>query len=132
MAMSSTRAYFVIWGKQCDPDEISARIGVVPSRTWCVGDIRNPRTGAHHDNAGWRVDSDGTPDLDPATHVEQLVEKLWHARDSLQTLGAHCEMQFSIVIHCHEASAPPMYFSRDLLQRIASLNAAIDVDLYPS
>ena len=126
---TATRAYFVIWGR-CDPDEISASTGVVASQTWRTGDVRNPRTRALHEDAGWRVDSAGAPDGDPATHVEQLVEKLWPARDYLQTLAAHCGLQFSVVIHCHEASVPPLYFSRELLRRVSSLNAAIDVDLY--
>lgn len=128
----ATRAYFVIWGRQCDPHSISAGMAVVASQTWRVGDIRNARTGAQHEDGGWRIDSDGAPHWDPGTHLGRLLEMLWPARDYLRSLAPTCEMQFSVVIHCHEASAPPMYFSRDLLQRIASLNAAIDVDLYPS
>lgn len=92
--------------------------------------MRNVRTSAPHEDAGWRIDSDGASDLDPGVHVAQLVERLWHARDYLRTLIANCEMQFSIVIHCQGALVPPIHISREALQRIASLNAAIDIDLY--
>jgi hypothetical protein len=127
---ASTRAYFVFWGKQCDPDEVSRSTGVVASRTWRVGDVRNARTRTRHEDAGWRIDSDGASDLEPAVHVKLLVEKLWHARDYLRALAPGCDMQFSIVIHCRDAAPPPIHMSRESLHRVASLNAAIDVDLY--
>jgi hypothetical protein len=91
--------------------------------------MRNERTQKRHEDSGWRLDSSGASDLEPEAHVDLLIDELWRARDYLQTLASTCEMQFSIVIHCHE-TAPPIHLTRAALHRITSLQAAIDIDLY--
>jgi hypothetical protein len=102
---------------ECDPDAISDAIGVAPTQTWRIGDIRQERTGTTHLDCGWRLDADHTDAHDVETQITSLVAALWPAHDYLNALSARCEMQFSIVVHCG-ASAPSVCFSTGLMQRI--------------
>lgn len=129
IASTTTRAYFVIWGKRCDPEKISAMTRLSPTKTWRVGDIRNERTQTHHEDSGWRLDSDGAADLGPDAHIALLIEKIWAARDDLRTVGATSELQFTVVIHCRK-TMPPIHLSRDALKCISRLGAAVDIDVY--
>lgn len=126
---SSIRSYAVIWGQRCDPDAITRRIGVTPTKRWRVGDMRHEATGRRHTDAGWRMDASPETDATLEAHVEALLEKLWPARDQLRELRTVCEVQFTIVIHCRDA-APAMYLSAATIERLAAIGAALDIDLY--
>jgi hypothetical protein len=115
-----SRVYFVACGTECNPDAISAATGVAPTKTWRIGDIRQERTGKTHLDCGWRLDADHTEAHDVETQITSLVAALWPAHDYPNALSAHCEGQFSIVVHCG-ASAPSVCFSTGLMQRIAQL-----------
>jgi hypothetical protein len=120
----------VIWGAECDPENITQHTGLAPSKTWRVGDIRYEKTGKCHADSGWRVDSpeETEPTLD--AHLEHLLNLLWPSRGYLETLRASCELQATVVIHRND-NVPSMSISAGNIARLATLNASIDIDVYP-
>jgi hypothetical protein len=123
------RAYFVIWGSECDPDDISNNTGLTPAKTWHVGDVRYENTGKRQADSGWRIDApeDVEPTLD--AHLEELMDLLWESRNYLKPVSKSCELQVTFVIHCSN-TVPIMSISAANIGRLASLNASIDIDLY--
>src|ERR1051325_184314 len=129
MSQESIRSYFVIWGTECNPDEITRETGITPTKMWRTGDLRYAKTGKHHADSGWRIDA---PDIVEPTlnaHLERLLDLLWHARSYLQTLETLCQLQATVIIHCN-GTPPPMDVTAANIDRLASLGASIDIDLY--
>jgi hypothetical protein len=94
-----------------------------------VGDIRYERTGQRHTDCGWRIDSAAGVDATLDDHIGELLNLLWESREYLQTLRTSCQLQANIVIHCN-GTAPPMELSTTNIERLASLHAGVDIDLY--
>jgi hypothetical protein len=123
------RVYFVAWGKECDPDAVSRATGIVPTKTWRSGDIRQERTGKTHIDSGWRLEAGAEDSAEVANQITSLLETLWPAHEYLKALSAECEMQFSIVVHCGE-TAPSVHLSSVHTERIGQLGASVDIDIY--
>lgn len=123
------RAYLVIWGDRCDPEQITRKTGLNPTETWRVGDVRHARTGRVHADAGWRIDAEGELGVDVGTYIEHLLDRVWPVREDFQALAATCNVQFSVVLHCRDET-PAVHLAGDTVRRMAALGAALDIDLY--
>ena len=123
------RSYLVIWGEQCDPEEITRVTGITPTKTWRAGDVRYAKTGRLHTDCGWRLDapSDIPPAID--AHLDALLDLVAGALVQLKALSSSCEIQINVVVHCREG-APEMNIRPDHIQRLAAIGAGIDIDLY--
>lgn len=122
------RAYLMIWGATCDPDEITQRVGTLPSTTWRVGDVRHGKTGRLHEDAGWRIDA-ATVEATADGYVDLLLNQVWNAAAYLKTLGSSCELQINMVVHCRD-TAPPISISSSNIARLAAIGAGVDIDIY--
>jgi len=110
-----------------DPDEVTTLVGIVPSKTWRIGDLIDKSKRTYHSN-GWRVSAER-----PVTEVEVGVDALfayvaprWEA---LRQLSNECRVELSIVIYAEE-QVPAVHLRRDQIDRLAELGGSIDVDVY--
>jgi hypothetical protein len=129
---TETSAAFTLTGLELDPDAASARLGIVPTKTWRAGDPIDGRTTLRYRHSGWRLQSAlGKSAHHLEDHIETLLAQLQPAWSPLTGLCARYDGEFSCVIRLHpDDQAPAMHFANDVIGRIAELNAEIDIDLY--
>ena len=114
------------------PDEISEGVGLYPTRHWFKGQPVCPGASKTYEHNGWVLAAEGSG---VAVSAENLTEKLLQSIDvskMLEFKSAHQKVEFelSIVVHV-SASAPAVSLSPYQVRVLASLNADIDIDIYP-
>lgn len=125
------RAYFLIEGFSCAPDDVTARLNTTPTRTWSAGDAKQHTPGAYA-YAGWRLDSGADGHLEPGAHLDWLLEKLPRDGSALDGVGGDLSIAFRAVIEITDrtAATPPLYLSSSMMKRLADWDAAVDLDLF--
>lgn len=127
MADPKIYAYLRILGFECRPDEISAHLGVEPSRSWVKGEIVPPRR-RPSDESGWELRSPLDEPYDLEDHALWLLDRL-PSRIDLSGLTAWWTVTLSFAVYLR-GRTPAGFFENGTLARIAALGAALDIDLY--
>ena len=127
MTVPRVRAWFEILEFTCDPDAISAAVGVAPSETWRRGSPRRVG-GRPHDESGWRLVSNCEASHDLEMHAVALLDRLPTSLN-LTRLTSAWVAQLTFVVEVKE-EVPSMAFSAETLRRIAGLGADLDIDMY--
>ena len=127
--VSEVYAAFILTGSDLDPDQITAQLGITPSRTWRTGDLVMERASIRHKNNGWSVKSDIPMSEDLEEHVEMVLQRLKPAWKSLRKLSTRYTALIDCVVYSHGGARPAIFFNKDVIKRISELNAEIDVDL---
>jgi Domain of unknown function (DUF4279) len=116
---------------KCDPDEISTLLGIVPTETWRVDELINPRGTLRYQYNGWALKSQLDTSAGLEEHMESLLKQLEPQWEIFTELGNCYDIEFSCVIYMEFGDqVPAIHFNKDILQKVANLNAEIDVDLY--
>ena len=127
--MTSIYAELCIYGRDLIPGEVSSVLGVVPSKAWVRGDVRNPRTGAVREEGCWKTCTaeSGSP-LDE--HVQVLIRRLAECADMLPAFAAQrgFMIEVSAVVRGSDFW-PDLSLSNEALQWMGGLGARLDVDL---
>lgn len=128
--MPETYAYFFLHGFECEPEEISAHLSLVPTRTWKKGEPY-PRRKAHFfDYAGWQLESGLPRDThDLTAPVTAVVDLLISRYESFATLPAHTKKGINCVGY-YFSENPGFDLSPELAGKIAKLGLSVDFDLY--
>ncbi len=120
-------AYFSLVG-EFDPEMVSLRVGLAPSRAWRKGEV-NPKTQLERRTGRWCLDSR----LDRIRPLEE------HVRDVLQQMSANVPafaevaQQFGGVLQLvgyFYASYPGFGLDKGTVQNLASFGLEIDCDFY--
>jgi hypothetical protein len=128
---TEVRAGLVISGFDCDPDEISRVLNVVPSLVLRIGDPHGPRRSGRpvRENI-WRFDSQVDEIVIVERHIEWLFDHLPTTFDSLRAVALRWEAQVTIAAHVRTLQGPSIAFSEETVQKLARWNASVDIDLY--
>ncbi|MDX2230510.1 MAG: DUF4279 domain-containing protein [Leptolyngbyaceae cyanobacterium bins.349] len=131
---SECYASFVLTGLDLNPDEITAKTGVIPTKTWRVGDLISPQATIRYQHNGWRlssqrkfVDFEDADDL--ADHVRAVLEQLHVSWQTFVEVGAQFDSEVCCIIYTG-GERPAIHFDRAILNQLSELNAELDVDLY--
>src|SRR6266508_874114 len=122
-------ASLILRGPTLDPDEVTNRLGMRPSRARAPG-ILSPVTGRPYPDGAWIVESDQPPWAPLDAHVAAVLSRvagLWH---ELKGLAAEHSAGLSCVVHSFGGDTPTIGFDPVDVRRLAELGAWIDVDLY--
>ncbi|MEA5470216.1 DUF4279 domain-containing protein [Spirulina sp. 06S082] len=122
---------FTVLNFDCDPDEITAFVGVTPSKVWKKGDLIYPNASVSHKQNGWTIKSELDNSIELSKHIEVVLNKI---EDNWQSFVKICckyyaELECTIYIY-DEDNRPTISFDKKLVKKLAQLNAEIDVDLY--
>lgn len=124
-----THASFRMFGPDVDPDEVTALLGIEPTRSHRFGEIRYKDRRFEH--GMWLLDSDGLETTDAESHLEYLLDRLDAARTPVKELIA--SGRYWTDISCSWTSrfghGGPI-FSPQILARILDLNIPLGFDLY--
>jgi hypothetical protein len=127
--MSESRAYvrLKIISDAITPEQISASVGINPTKSWRVGDRREP-TIVHENDNGWVLESDLPHEAPLEAHVESLLARLAPLSGEIEALAEVTAVEFSCVVYAKET--PTLYFEKSWLRQIVKLGASLDIDLY--
>lgn len=127
---SEIYAYFSLIGIDFDPDEITAKVGIKPTKTWRVGDLVTPRAIIRKKHNGWRVDSQVEDSIHLEDYIKSVLEQLQPGWLPLVELCKRYDSEIACVIYYRSGSVPSIHFDKHLVDMAHQLNAEIDVDFY--
>jgi hypothetical protein len=124
-------AEFTLTGENFDPDEVTRRLGLEPTKSWKAGDLQVPGATIRHKVAGWRLRTPREKSFDVGPHVAALVESLKPLIPRINAVqqALQLEAEFSCVVYIKDQS-PAVYFERAVLDVVEALKAEIDIDIY--
>lgn len=109
------------------PDQITSITGLRCGRSWLLGDKRGTTTIVEKCN-GWILNSSLAKDASLVEHIEDVLAQAAPAAAEIRSLSEHSEVELSCVIYSF--SPPALNFERAIIERICSLGASLDIDLY--
>lgn len=109
------------------PDQITDVIRVPCDACWCIGDTRPNTTIKEKDN-GWVLDSGLSRGTALEEQIDALLSILDSRAESIRSLSAVAELEFSCVIYAEVI--PALNFDASVIDKISQLGAALDIDLY--
>jgi hypothetical protein len=124
---NTCRAYFTLVG-EFDPMEISARVGMKPTRSWKKGDI-NPSTQRERNHSRWCLDSrlDQTAPLE--SHVADVLEQLRPHATSVEQVRSAVDGGMQLVAYFY-SHYPGFSLEASVLSELGALKLGIDCDFY--
>lgn len=127
--------YFAFSGKDFDPDELTAFLGIRPTTAWKKG-TRNPERGLPKRDI-WNFSSERVVDelIDvyelSSQLVEQLKPKTQRIIEAKSRFNVEPYLQVVLYISMHEEhSTPAIGFEVDVIEFLAQVGASIDIDTY--
>ena len=121
---------FIVSDFSFEPEKITELLRLKPSKTWKTGDLVTPRTIHKHKQNGWMLALHAASASDTvATLVDNLLKTLEPSTEALKSLAKEAEFELSIIIYM-EGETPELNLPPAQINRLAELNASIDVDLY--
>lgn len=122
--------YFKIVG-DFDPDEISMRLGLEPSRSWKIGDSR--KNGTKYDFALWEYGRCSEYDVLVENQMRKTISGLLDKIDMLNQIRNDFDVSFCLEIvpeiyvnNINPCFAPPL----DVIDFCHATRTEIDIDLY--
>lgn len=128
--MNEGEVYFRLFGAAFDPDEITQRLDLVPSRTRRMG------TGRHKysawDLSSGKVSGDVVDVYELSRSlVRQLAPKATHIREIANELQLTTVLQVVLWISMdNETSTPAIGFDQETVEFLSAVKASIDIDTY--
>lgn len=113
-----------------DPDEITALLGIAPTKTWRIGKQRGVSVSIRHRNSAWILESGLPASADVEAHTIALLGRLAPVWPAAVAIGAQHYTEVAFVIFFSDDKRPALLFDNVAVKRIADLNAGIDVSLY--
>ena len=124
-----SRVRLTVQGFSGDPGEVTAVLGVSPSRTWREGDIVQPKATLHHKTNGWALQSPVDPHgVDPERAVQALLD-LFPDPTCFARLPADAVASVNCTIYGTQCR-PFLCLSSATVARLAALGVGLDVDPY--
>ncbi|WBA44381.1 DUF4279 domain-containing protein [Hymenobacter canadensis] len=132
---SGSYVYFALKGDTFDPAEVTARLGVVPTRTWQKGD---PTTYGNRQwqYSGWQLSTAiGTEPLDIDRLVTEIVGQLHDRTEAIvsvkEQFGLESVLEIILYIDVNEeASTPALGHDLQTIDFLYHTRTITDVDIY--
>jgi uncharacterized protein DUF4279 len=130
-AMTTTlRSSLVLVGSEMDPDEVTRRTGLQPSRTWRRGEPIQ-QTLLQREHSGWVLEIPEEVSLDLGEQVKRLLDRFWPQAAAIAGARRECGIEIEIACEVYvRGQTPSIHFDQLTLARIVELGAEIDVDIH--
>lgn len=120
-------AYFFVSGL-FDPDEITQRVGIAPTRYFLEGDLV-PRTRIRHKCSKWELHSRLSRFSNLELHISDVLAQLDANREAFKELSREFGGVLELVGYFHIAN-PTINFERQIVEQLAEYALEIGCDLY--
>lgn len=121
-------AYFCIEGFPFDPEELTKRLGIQPTKIWRKGDI-HPKTRYEVQLNRWMLYSRLGKEKWLEDHVSDVLLQLDACSEALTPLTLECEAKLQLVGYFHQ-SYPGFQLDRGTTKKIGAYNLILDCDFY--
>lgn len=125
--VDESSAALCIYGDDLDPDDVSARLGIQPTRAFRKGERRNHSPPTRH--GAWILEVRGETPTGPDDHLRELLAQVTVAPDVWQTLLRDFELRLSCAVHTTGWNRG-FALRPATLAKIADLGIELDFDLY--
>ena len=131
MERNEIKASFNIRGFDCEPTDITKKLGIKPDNAGIEGDPHPVGAGRTVPLRGslWSLKSVLDVHRSVEDHIEALLEVLEAHSEPLKELARKYESKLFVAIYYYEVN-PSILLSNSVLRRIADLNIALDFDIY--
>ena len=128
---SEVHAAYTLTGMEFDPDVITRKLQIAPTKTWRLGDPIQ-ETILRHKHDGWSISSDLSDTDDLEDHMRALLKLIYPRRKQLEQLRRQykLEAEFACAIYTYDGSRPAIHFDSEIVRQVAELGAEIDIDLF--
>ncbi|MBW4440357.1 MAG: DUF4279 domain-containing protein [Plectolyngbya sp. WJT66-NPBG17] len=126
---SEVYAEFSLTGIDLNPEDVTSKVGVQPTKTWFKDELISPKARIRYQQNGWKLRSRLEASDDLGEHFQVVLEQLKQGWQPLIELCSIYEAEFCGVIYT-SGDRPAIHFDRDILKAVLQLNAEIGVDLY--
>ena len=127
---ASVHVYLAIYSKTLDPDTITQRIGITPSRTSTKGDPVRPRASRLYLEHRWYLTLHPDPPRALEIKLRQLLGRIVDATEAIVALAPEADVVVHIVYKGYQSWMGGVHLDPATLHQVAALGAAIDLDLY--
>jgi hypothetical protein len=121
--MRSSTMMFCLVSAARTSEELTALTGITPDRVKQRGRPPEP------DHLYWDVNSGLPPSLDARAQFDALWARIAPAAAALRSLD-DCRMYVECIVTVGEDGSPILTFDLDVLQKVVSIGATLDVDVY--
>jgi hypothetical protein len=120
---------FVLTGRGFDPNDVTNRVGLAPSKTWRAGEQRGESL-LRWEHDGWCLSTACEETIDLGAQIHGLLSRLSPLADLF--VGVIDEFNLDAEIACElnlQDQSPSILLSPELLKNVLALRAGIDIDL---
>jgi hypothetical protein len=127
-------AWFILFGFEGSPDEITKQLGVEPTETRIKGEHRTIGKGKHaqerlnKENA-WLLKSELSRDVPIEKHLEHLMNKIKPHKQNFIDVAKKYELQFNCAVYYYEAN-PGISLESNIMKEISELDIPLYFDIY--
>jgi hypothetical protein len=122
------RVSFVVTGFDCNPALITDKLGIVPTKTWQVGDAVE-RTALRRKHNAWILESPLQDHMDIRPHLAWLIARLPAELNQLSSIANEWQAKLFCAVYT-SGERPAFSIGPADVTRLAQLGAGIDVDMY--
>lgn len=110
------------------PEDITKQTGLTASRVWYKGETR-PKSSIIEKENGWELKSSLVEHRTLSDHLEHLLSVVAPVSSELYCFTSQYYSLVTCAVYFDE-EAPEIYFSNEMVKRLANLNLYLDIDLY--
>ena len=126
--------YLRIMEFDCDPDEITSALGVMPSKVWRKGELMNDYSPRIYKRNGWRIDSGVDRYRDFNDHLQALFDIIEPNVEAFKAVCSQYYTDLSCAVYMYhseeESSIPWIHFDKRATRILGMIGAEIDFDMY--
>ncbi|WP_334840512.1 DUF4279 domain-containing protein [Nostoc sp.] len=126
---SEISASFTLTRFDSDPEEITTILGILPTKTWKIGDVIGKGILRRKQN-GWILESQLEKTVDLESHIKDVLARLQPSWEKLVEICPQYYTEISGVIYCYDPKSPAIHFNNEIIKSAFELNTEIDVDYY--
>jgi hypothetical protein len=120
-------AYFAVYNS-FDPNEVTARVGLLPTECWQQGDTC-PRTQRERRFSAWTLHSRLDRSQELEAHIQDVLDQLSVSSEAIAAVSQEFGGVMQLVGYFHR-DYPGLHFTPDITEGLARFALAVDFDFY--
>ncbi|ETS33334.1 MULTISPECIES: DUF4279 domain-containing protein [Photorhabdus] len=131
MTKSTVCVYFLISGDRLNPEDVTEKLAIQPTKYWVKGDPIPEKKRFRIDSC-WLLSTGDEEFLDVGEQLGKILTLLQGKKKVLVKLADEYELdyQFNIVIKIEEGVKPAINLDKTMIKELDELKAGLDIDLY--
>lgn len=121
---------FNLTGLDFNPDDLTNKLCINPTKIWRIGDLIHPKTILKRKENGWSLQSQLDKDHLLEEHIKYILNQLESQSNFLQEICGKNYGELSCVIYAIGEERPSIHLDQDIIKKVHQLNCEIDIDLY--